>query len=115
MDKIKPLGWLGLTLASLLLLAGTFITGAAASGLDIGEKCAAAGQTLDRVYRKQHQQESQQLLPMHSMCNAGYDLVPPWVNPGLAIFALLTLACLIALIFSLAGRGAGNHRRKTLP
>lgn len=100
--KITPLAWTGLTFASILLLGATFIIGAAASGLDIGEKCAEAGQLLDRAYRKQHREESRQVFPLRSVCNADFDLVPAWVNPGLVLFAFLTVTFLSAFILSLS-------------
>lgn len=106
MHKITPLAWVGLTLASLLLLAATFITGAAASGLDIGEKCEEAGQFFDWEYLNQHQNEAHRVFPMHSPCNANFDLVPAWVNPGLVVFASLTLAFLAAFIISMAKRSS---------
>lgn len=98
--QITPLAWAWLTFASFLLLGFTFITGAAASGLDIGEKCAQAGQFFDGTYRQQHWEESQRLFPMRSVCNADFDLVPAWVNPGLVLFAFLTVAFFTAHVMS---------------
>lgn len=108
----SPLAWAGLTLVSFLLLGITFIIGAAASGLDVGEKCAEAGQFFDRAYRKQHQEESRRVFPMHSACNADFDLVPAWVNPGLVISAVLTSAFLVAYTLSLAARSSRTQAEK---
>lgn len=104
--KTTPLAWAWLTFASFLLLGATFITGAAAPGLDVGEKCAEAGQLLDQTYRKQHREESRQVFPMRSVCNADFDLVPAWVNPGLVLFAFLTVAFLSAHVLSLSKRSS---------
>lgn len=115
MHKISPLAWIGLTFTSFLLLGITFIVGAAASGLDIGEKCEEAGQFFDWDYLKQHQEEVRRLFPLSSPCNADFDLVPAWVNPGLVIFAFLTLAFLTAFIVSLAQRSSRTNIRKSTP
>jgi hypothetical protein len=51
---------------------------------DVGEACAARGQTWDAwEYRSS-------LFPLSRTCNARFDLVPPYVNPS--IHALLALA-----------------------
>lgn len=102
MSKSTPRVWAALILASLILFGTTFVIGASASGLDIAENCTRAAQVFDYEYLAMHQEEAQRIFPMYSPCNASFDLVPAWVNPGLLIFALLALAFLAAFVVSLA-------------
>lgn len=102
MSNITPQVGAALILASLTLFGITFLIGASASGLDIAENCVRAGQVFDYEYLSMHREEAQRIFPMRSPCNANFDLVPAWVNPGLSIFAFLTLACLTAFIVTLA-------------
>lgn len=37
---------------------------------------------------------------MRSVCNADFDLVPAWVNPGLVLFAFHTVAFFTAHVMS---------------
>jgi hypothetical protein len=101
--QIPPPAWAALIVASLLLVGITFFIGAAAGGLDVSEACTLQpGQFYDQNYRTQHSQELRSIFPLSNPCNAKFDLVPFWVNPGLVILALLTLAFLTAFIVSLA-------------
>jgi hypothetical protein len=100
MREIKPLTWLRLAFGSVVAVAFTFFIGAWAGGHEIDETCAARGQLYDHVYRSEHWQEPSQVFPMHNRCNAGYDLVPFWVNPCLVIFAALTVAFVVTLVLS---------------
>ncbi|MEU7280975.1 hypothetical protein AB0A69_19650 [Streptomyces sp. NPDC045431] len=38
------------------------------------------------------------LLPLSAKCNASYDLVPGYVNPGLAVGAVGTVACVVLAV-----------------
>ncbi|TLM83227.1 PAS domain-containing protein [Pseudarthrobacter sp. NamE5] len=92
--RMKPSGWLALSMLSAFLLFLVFFQGAAAGGLDVAEACALrAGQPYDHEYRRLHKDEQLQLFPLTTKCNAEYDLVPPWTNPALAVLALLMVAC----------------------
>jgi len=92
MRPFRPRTWFGLTLLATAAFAGTAFAGMWSGGKDLHETCAAAGQPLDNGYRAKNWREPGQLFPMHNRCNAGYDLVPGWVNPGLVVFATATVA-----------------------
>lgn len=105
MRQINATGvWLGLSAMSAFLLVAVFLTGAFASGKDLDDTCAAAGQELDLNYRLQNLHEPSQFFPLHNKCNASYDTIPDWVNAVLAFLALLTAVLLIATASSLFSR-----------
>ncbi|ACL42262.1 hypothetical protein Achl_4311 (plasmid) [Pseudarthrobacter chlorophenolicus A6] len=106
----SPVAWLGLAVLSFLCLGPVFFVGIFAAGKDIDETCAAAGQTYDRVYRHLNWREPGQLYPLHNKCNAEYDTVPFWVNPVLAILAILTVVFL-----GLSIRAAMRRRSSHMP
>ncbi|MEU8792209.1 hypothetical protein [Streptomyces sp. NPDC048643] len=92
----KTPGWFlvtaGLCLVAMLV---TWIVGAlAGSSMDAEESCHAAGTTYDRAYRSVHWQEPSRWFPLHNKCNAGFDLVPVWVNPALVVLPLLAVTFL---------------------
>lgn len=78
-----------------------FFIGLWADEHEIYETCAARGQMCDRVYRSENWQEPSQIFPIHNKCNDDYDLVLLRVNPALLIFAVLTVAFVIALFVSI--------------
>lgn len=43
----------------------------------------------DPVYRHLNRQEPGRYFPLHNKCNADYDAVPLWVNPGVVLLVLL--------------------------
>ncbi|MDI5980071.1 hypothetical protein [Amycolatopsis magusensis] len=96
--RLRPPAWLGLGVLALLGFAVTAFTGMWSGGKDIDETCAAAGQPLDQAYRARNWQEPGQFFPMHNKCNADYDLVPGWVNPGLVLFAVAAVVCLAGAV-----------------
>lgn len=104
MRRWRAKHWLGLAFVSFLATAYAFFTGAAAAGLDIGEKCAMAGELFSVRPGSVQYRELQQAYPMHAWCNASYDLVPAWVNPALATFAILTLAAVSCSVISAVKR-----------
>jgi len=93
--RLRVRSWLGLALLALVAFGVTVFSGFAASGLDIKKSCEIAHQRFDRAYLDQNWRETSQFFPMHSRCNADYDLVPGWVNPALVIFAVFAVACLV--------------------
>jgi hypothetical protein len=93
-------GWLGLSFLSFLAIGVTYFIGIFAPGKDIDETCASAGQVLDENYRAQNWQEPSRFFPLHDKCNAGYDMIPAWVNPALVIFSVLTVAFICAMVAS---------------
>lgn len=101
MREIRPLTWVGLAFGSFIAAACTFFIGAWAGGHEIDETCAARGQMYDEFYRSENWREPSQLFPMHNKCNADFDLVPFWVNPALAVFAVLAVAFVGAFISSI--------------
>ncbi|MFI7316884.1 hypothetical protein [Streptomyces venezuelae] len=99
--------WFAINAVALLLGAGvTYLIGALAGGLDTGEECQNAGQAYDSAYRSAHFREFQRWYPLHEKCNAGYDLVPAWVNPTLIVLPVLAALCLAYSV-----RLAVIHRR----
>ncbi|RDV12908.1 hypothetical protein DXK94_00010 [Arthrobacter sp. RT-1] len=102
LPRVKPAGWLALSVLSAVLLFVVFFIGVSAGGLDVGEVCELGGHRYDHEYRSQNAHEQLQLFPLTIKCNAEYDLVPPWTNPALAVLALLTLsffAMALAVLF----------------
>lgn len=109
--------WLKLTLLSTFLLFLVFCQGIFASGKDIDETCAAAGEELDQEYRLQNAHEPLQLFPLHDKCNALYDTVPAWTNPALVVLAILTVSFFGAAfvsVFIRMNRLYGRRRREPL-
>ncbi|MEX0168753.1 hypothetical protein [Streptomyces sp. LMG1-1-1.1] len=84
--------------SALLLLAATGVTylvgSLAGASLDPEEACHRAGETYDALYRSANFEEYTRWYPLHDKCNAGYDLVPAWVNPTLAVLPALAVLCL---------------------
>jgi hypothetical protein len=95
---------LALAFVSFLATGYAFLTGAAAAGLNISEKCGLAGHLFSVRSGSVQGRELQQVYPMHSWCDASYDLVPAWVNPAIAMFASLTLTAVGCFVFSIAKR-----------
>ncbi len=90
-------GLLTLALCALGLMAATFV------GLEVNETCRLEeGQDFDLEYWAAHQQGSP-LPPYSAPCNAEYDMVPPWVNPAIAVSTAL---CAMSLAGLAVGRGA---------
>jgi hypothetical protein len=108
----KP-GWFVATAAFCVAAgAATWLIGAVAGpSLDPEESCHAAGTTYDYAYRSAHWRESSRWFPLHNRCNADYDLVPAWINPGLVLLVLLAAACLCAAVWLTAA----NQRTKKDP
>lgn len=90
----NPLVWVRLALVSFGVMVLVFLYGVSAGGLDAQEACAAQHQIYDHQYRSENWQEPGRLFPMHDRCNAGYDLVPEWINPALVASGVLMLAFL---------------------
>ena len=70
--------------------AFTYLTGAFAGGLDDREACALSGHPYDGDYALAHRHD---LFPLSHPCNAEHDLVHGWVNPTLAVLAVLIVGC----------------------
>jgi hypothetical protein len=104
LSRWRPRHWLTLAFTSFLATGYAFLTGTAAAGLDISEKCELAGQLFNIRSASVQYRELQQLYPMHAWCNASYDLVPAWVNPAIAVFGIVTLAAVVGSVVSLADR-----------
>jgi hypothetical protein len=83
--------WLTVALMSFLATLLSFFVGFAAPGLDVPEKCGLAGEPYNISSGSAKHQQRLQIFPMHAWCNESYDLVPAWVNPAIAISAILTL------------------------
>ncbi|MEH0937813.1 hypothetical protein [Micromonospora psammae] len=102
----SPGGWVRLALITasctlLLYVYGLFSRVA----YDIGETCDWLGQHYDTGYRAEHWREPGRWFPLHNRCNAGYDLVPTYVNPSLVVLAVLTLGCAVmAVTLTVTGR-----------
>ncbi|MFF9123819.1 hypothetical protein ACF09J_11025 [Streptomyces sp. NPDC014889] len=103
----RSAGWFAGTAVLLLLgtVAAWFVGALAGTSLDPAKACHAVGQTYDEDYRSAHLNDTQ-LFPLHDPCNAGYDLVPGWVNPAVVVLPALAVACLAYSV-----RLAVIHRR----
>jgi hypothetical protein len=102
LSRLQVRQWIGVAILALLAWFITALVGVAAGGKDIDETCAAAGQPLDDVYRHEHWQEPGQFFPMHDRCNADYDLIPWWINPGLVVFTAVIVVCLAGAVVATA-------------
>lgn len=91
---------IALCFISLLNAATVWILGFSRSGLDIRESCEYKnGIPFDGKWNEVHYMESQKIFPLHAKCSSTVDLVPAWVNPAIAILALVCAACLCAAIY----------------
>ncbi|MFI9742430.1 hypothetical protein [Streptomyces sp. NPDC052494] len=88
--------WFAASAVPLLLGTGVvYLAGSLSGGsLDPEEACHMVGQEFDWAYRSANFDEYTQWYPLHDKCNEGYDLVPAWVNPTLAVLPTLALLCL---------------------
>ena len=110
--RITLRGWLGLSFISFLGILFTYFIGVISSGKDIDKTGARANQVVDENYRAQNWQEPSRFFPLHDKCNAGYDMVPIWVNPTLVILSVLTVAFVCALVASEIKKDKA-HRRES--
>ena len=105
---ITPFFWFANMIVALVFAAAVWMYGAFVGGLDSVYTCATRGQPWDAEYSRQNRGESGRFFPLHTECNADYDLVPFWVNPAVAFLTLLALAfaavCLVSLTLRLRRR-----------
>ncbi len=84
--------------ASFLLMVLAWLTGFFAGGLQWQKTCSyVLHQPYDDAYYSRHRADYLRLFPLSRHCNAGYDLVPGWVNPAVVVFLLLFLVSLAGL------------------
>jgi hypothetical protein len=101
----RPLWWTRLCSVSLFVGIAAWIRGAFSTGLDVGETCQFAHhERFDGAYWTSHAEEFQKLFPLHSRCNAHFDLVPAWVNPAVVVCAAVALVALVAMSVLLGQR-----------
>lgn len=99
--------WVSLVITVIVWFRGLF-----SGGLDTEEACQYwHHQPYDETYRRAHLDDWSRLFPLSNKCNAGYDLVPVWVNPTVAVFSLTFVAALAGLVWTSANR----LRRRRLP
>jgi hypothetical protein len=104
----QPSLWVYAVGAALLITAVSWTTGMFSQAWDLAEDCARHGQTVDESYQEHHLRDAHHWFPLHSRCNAHYDLVPAWVNPAIVISA----AAAGAFMVTAAVVGIRNHRKK---
>ncbi|GAA4263585.1 hypothetical protein [Dactylosporangium darangshiense] len=103
-DWRRP-GWFGhVPWLSLLGTAVAWLCGVLFGGsLDIAESCTYQHhQQYDAAYREAHPDGF--LFPLSTKCNAGYDLVPSWVNPAIAAFFLVFVAGVAGAVWTWRAR-----------
>ncbi|MER7777068.1 hypothetical protein ABTZ21_19070 [Streptomyces sp. NPDC096191] len=108
----RPRTWLSLGVVGVSSgvagFAVAYLTGILSGGLDVGEACVHGhGVRYDEAYRAAHAREFSRWFPLHSKCNANFDLVPSWVNPAIVFFVLLAAAgvlCLVSAVVTAVGR-----------
>ncbi|WP_037679004.1 hypothetical protein [Streptomyces albus] len=103
--------WLSWSAVLLLMGAGvTYLIGSLVpiTSLDPEEACSKAGQAFDWTYRRTNFAEYTRWFPLHNKCNAGYDLIPAWVNPALVALPALALLYLAYAVLL----AAIQHRTK---
>ncbi|MCH0540270.1 hypothetical protein I3F58_11950 [Streptomyces sp. MUM 203J] len=106
----RPMGLTGMAATS---AAGAVVWayGALAPMLDVQETCEYwHGVEFDDDFWSAHLEESRRLFPLHSRCNAGYGLVPSWVNPTVVCPAALASGCLIAALYTGPRARRGTRR-----
>ncbi|MDN5667465.1 MAG: hypothetical protein L0G87_03610 [Renibacterium salmoninarum] len=108
--RLHPLGWLAAAPVSFAAFSVTFLIGVFSPGLRVHKTCMQNGQIFDREYRSKNWEEASRFFPLSNRCNADYDLVPPWINPALLIFAAMTLAFLALAIDSFIARHKSRIR-----
>jgi hypothetical protein len=87
--------WLSLLGTALAWLCGVLF----GAPLDIAESCTYQHhQQYDVAYREAH--PDRVLFPLTAKCNAGYELVPSWVNPTIAAFFLVFVASVAGAIWT---------------
>ena len=98
--------WLSLLGTAVAWLCGVLFAGS----LDIAESCTYQHhQQYDAAYREAHPDGYG--FPVTAKCNAGYDLVPSWVNPTMAAFFLVFVAGVAGVVWTwMAGRRATRSR-----
>jgi hypothetical protein len=98
--------WLSLLGTAVAWLCGVLFAGS----LDIAESCTYQHhQQYDAAYREAH--PDGYVFPVTAKCNAGYDLVPSWVNPAIAAFFLVFVAGVAGAVWTwMAGRSAASAR-----
>ena len=104
----QPSLWVHAAGAALLITAVSWTTGVLSQGWDMAEDCARHGQTVDESYQEHHLQDASHWFPLHSRCNAHYDLVPAWVNPAIVISAAAAGTFMVTAVVV----GIRNHRGK---
>lgn len=114
-DWKRPAWFAHATWVFLVLTAGVWFYGLLSTGLDVEETCTVRHhQPYDDAFREAHRAKWFRLFPLSSKCNAGYELVPSWVNPAVAVFGLLFVVSLAGLGWTTAGRwGRGSAETST--
>lgn len=88
--------WYATTAVLLLPLAAlVYLDGVFSGGLDEAEECGLSGQVYDAGYASAHRSET---FPLSNPCNAEHDLVGGWVNPALAVLALVVVGCAVTAV-----------------
>ncbi|MFE6161821.1 hypothetical protein ACFQ7F_23250 [Streptomyces sp. NPDC056486] len=77
---------------SLLGLLVSYCVGAFSGALRVEKSCRVRQEPYDAAYQAQHAAETDRWFPLHNKCNAGFDVVPGWVNPAVVIFTVLLAA-----------------------
>lgn len=91
--------WLSLIGTAVAWLCGILFAGS----LDIAESCTYQHhQSYDAAYREAH--PDRYLFPVSARCNAGYDLVPSWVNPTMAALFLVFVGSVGGVVWTWTAR-----------
>ncbi|MFI9051563.1 hypothetical protein [Streptomyces sp. NPDC053427] len=92
--------WTRLCSVSLFAGLASWIRGLFSGGLDVRKACLFVHhESYDHAYRTSHVEEIGRLFPLHNKCNAGYDMVPAWVNTTVVACAVISLAALAVLLW----------------
>ncbi|MFJ4922344.1 hypothetical protein [Streptomyces sp. NPDC088725] len=101
----RPMWWTRLCSVSLFAALIAWIRGLFSQGLDAAETCRFVHHVpYDDGYRGAHAEEFGQIFPLHSNCNAQYDMVPAWVNPAIVSGLIISLLAVGVLL----GYGVGH-------
>jgi hypothetical protein len=91
----RPGVWVLLSVLAAVSTCAVYFVGMFSGGHEIDETCQRLGQPYDEAYRSAHWEEPGRWFPQHNKCNAGFDLVPAWLNPALVCLAVVTVACVV--------------------
>ncbi|MFF9479759.1 hypothetical protein [Streptomyces sp. NPDC014733] len=105
--------WAHLLSASLFTALAVWLRGLFSMGLNVREESQFTHhQPYDDAYQDAHTAEYNKWFPLHSKCNANYDMVPAWVNPVVVLALVVALVSLAVLVQRAATRRSSSPAKE---